>query len=198
MDYITHDEFVEAQRVYLQKFQGADSSVCIEVLTAHIGLALAKRRVRWFDSNSLEDKDIVKEELVEVRQRLVQFAQLRSLAVLQYNLARELRGLSSSRQGIDARSLIDAVYGSLKRVEAIDVPASDDYTIFTLGQLIAGYWSWIEEHRDAAATGLENLDKALNGGIQPERLMVLLGGPGSGKTTLANQIADRLPRINLQ
>jgi energy-coupling factor transporter ATP-binding protein EcfA2 len=133
-----------------------------------------------------------KEELAEVHQRLVQIAQLRSLVVLQYNLARELRGLSSSRQRIDARSLIDAVYGSLKRIEAIDVPTSNDYKVFTLGQLIAGYWTWVEEHGDAAPTGLGGLDEALNGGIQPERLMVLLGGPGSGKTTLANQIAEHI------
>lgn len=132
------------------------------------------------------------EGLAEVRLRLVQLAQLRSLAALQYNLARELRRLSSSNQVIDARALIDAMHGSLKRIEAMDVPELDDHRIFTLGQLITGYWTWIEEHRDAAPTGLGDLDQALNGGFQPECLAVLLGGPGSGKTTLANQIAEHI------
>jgi replicative DNA helicase len=38
-------------------------------------------------------------------------------------------------------------------------------------------------------TSLTELDKILGGGLEPQRLMVLLGAPGGGKTTLANQIA---------
>src|SRR5882762_3605872 len=38
-------------------------------------------------------------------------------------------------------------------------------------------------------TSLTELDQILGGGLEPQRLMVLLGGPGGGKTTLANQIA---------
>jgi replicative DNA helicase len=39
---------------------------------------------------------------------------------------------------------------------------------------------------------LGGLDRALGGGLQPRRLVVLLGAPGSGKTTLANQIAEHV------
>jgi replicative DNA helicase len=38
-------------------------------------------------------------------------------------------------------------------------------------------------------TSLSELDNILGGGLEPQRLMVLLGAPGGGKTTLANQIA---------
>jgi replicative DNA helicase len=38
-------------------------------------------------------------------------------------------------------------------------------------------------------TSLSELDQILNGGLEPQRMMVIVGGPGGGKTTLANQIA---------
>jgi circadian clock protein KaiC len=38
-----------------------------------------------------------------------------------------------------------------------------------------------------ASTGIEGLDEVLNGGLTPNRLYLLEGMPGSGKTTLAMQ-----------
>ena len=38
-------------------------------------------------------------------------------------------------------------------------------------------------------TGVPNLDLVLDGGLSPGELMFILGAPGSGKTTLASQIA---------
>lgn len=62
----------------------------------------------------------------------------------------------------------------------------------TMADLAAAYWQRIDEQRDAAPTGLAVFDKALGGGLQPHRLMVILGAPGKGKTTLANQIAEHV------
>lgn len=62
----------------------------------------------------------------------------------------------------------------------------------TLGDLIAGYWAQMAARKASAPTGLADLDTAIGGGFQPGKLVVLLGAPGSGKTTLANQIAEHI------
>ncbi len=58
--------------------------------------------------------------------------------------------------------------------------------------VVAAYWQRIAEQRDAAPTGIAGFDKALGGGLQAGRLMIVLGAPGKGKTTLANQIAQHV------
>ena len=58
--------------------------------------------------------------------------------------------------------------------------------------LIESYWQSQVERRDMAATPFSSLNRALSGGLERDRLVVLLGAPGSGKTTLANQIADHV------
>jgi len=76
-------------------------------------------------------------------------------------------------------------------------PTSGDTVVFTNPWPESLYafrsiWDRIAEQRHAAPTGLGSLDEALGGGLQPKRLFVVLGGPGSGKTTLINQIAERV------
>lgn len=61
-----------------------------------------------------------------------------------------------------------------------------------LGDLAYNYWDAAAERKNSATTGLAELDKKIGGGLQPERLYVLLGGTGSGKTTLANQFAEHI------
>lgn len=58
--------------------------------------------------------------------------------------------------------------------------------------LLAGYWDRVAQRKDAAPTGMESLNKALGGGFQAKRLVTLLGAPGGGKTSLANQIAEHV------
>ena len=62
----------------------------------------------------------------------------------------------------------------------------------TLGELVASYWDRLAQQRYAAPTGLGSLDTVLGGGQQAGLLLVLLGGPGRGKTTLVNQIAEHV------
>lgn len=60
---------------------------------------------------------------------------------------------------------------------------------FTLQALAANYWTFAERQGEPASTGIATLDTVLGGGFYPERLIALLGGPGSGKTALSSQVA---------
>jgi replicative DNA helicase len=60
----------------------------------------------------------------------------------------------------------------------------------TLGELISRFWEAVEQRGTPVPTGIVCLDTALGGGLVPGRLLGLLGGPGSGKTALANHIAE--------
>lgn len=90
----------------------------------------------------------------------------------------------------DPRELLRAAQGALETLARPGEPA--DATAATLAELARAYWQRIAEQRETVTTGLASLDKALNGGLQPQRLMILLGAPGKGKTTLANQIAEHV------
>jgi replicative DNA helicase len=128
--------------------------------------------------------------LQTARQTLVAFAQFRRLETVQANLAREVRRLASTRRIEGVRTLLDAARTALRTVELLDGSSATPTQIATLGELAAAYWDRIAEQRQAAPTGLGGLDEALGGGLQAQRLFVVLGGPGSGKTTLVNQIAE--------
>ena len=58
--------------------------------------------------------------------------------------------------------------------------------------LMDDYWGYIDRRKESVPTGLHGLDELLNGGLEAKRLYVLLGAPGGGKTTLANQIAAQV------
>jgi replicative DNA helicase len=65
-------------------------------------------------------------------------------------------------------------------------------SVVTMADLAGAYWDEVGKRRMGAPTGLGDLDKAIGGGLQPGKLMILLGAPGSGKTTLANQIGEHI------
>jgi circadian clock protein KaiC len=52
-----------------------------------------------------------------------------------------------------------------------------------------------EEKRQLAATGIEGLDNVLSGGLMPNRLYLIEGVPGSGKTTLSLQFLKEGVRL---
>jgi replicative DNA helicase len=131
--------------------------------------------------------------LQAARQTLVAFAQFRHLETVQGNLAREVRRLAAARRVEGVGTLLEAARTALRTVETLDGQAAMAQTqTATLGELAASYWDRIAEQRNAAPTGLGSLDAALGGGLQTKRLFVVLGGPGSGKTTLVNQIAEKV------
>lgn len=63
---------------------------------------------------------------------------------------------------------------------------------YALRDLLEGYWQQVAARKDCAPTGMRELNTALGGGLEAQRLVVLLGAPGAGKTALANQIADHV------
>lgn len=132
-------------------------------------------------------------ELDGARDRLARWAGVRMLANMERNLARWRREVEASGEPGDAAAYLSASRAALDRVASLTAGhGAPGGTVATLGELIAGYWQRVAEQRHAAPSGLAGLDKRLGGGLQPRRLAVLLGAPGSGKTTLANQIAEHI------
>lgn len=131
-------------------------------------------------------------QLAALRAALAAWTQARGAAALQANLARTLRTLRATGKTDGIGETIGASRGALEQLEALGTGGRIRAELATLGALAAGYWAHIAEHRDAMATGLAGLDRALGGGLQAKRLLVLLGAPGSGKTTLANQVAEHI------
>lgn len=131
-------------------------------------------------------------QLAEKRARLASLAQARMLDSLQANLARVLRTTRATGKTDGIGETISASRGALEQIETLGTGARIRAELATLGALAAGYWAHVAEAHDAMATSLAGLDKMLGGGLQAKRLMVLLGAPGSGKTTLANQIAEHI------
>lgn len=63
---------------------------------------------------------------------------------------------------------------------------------YSAHDLVLDYWNQVKKRTNTATTGLKSLDDALSGGIEAERLVIALGAPNTGKTTLVHQIADRI------
>lgn len=99
-------------------------------------------------------------------------------------LAKALRQHDGGRQ-IEAADILSKVQTMLaeKPIEA-ETKALPDIASGAID-----YWGHVAKRKATVGTSLAGLDAILGGGLEPQRLMVLLGAPGGGKTTLANQIA---------
>ena len=66
-------------------------------------------------------------------------------------------------------------------------------TLRPLGQVVDETLPWLEERLNGQSSGLTtslvDLDRALGGGLDPSRLILVAGRPGMGKTSLLLQIA---------
>ncbi|HET8844589.1 MAG TPA: DnaB-like helicase C-terminal domain-containing protein, partial [Ktedonobacteraceae bacterium] len=129
-------------------------------------------------------------EYEELQNRLDQAKKLAN--VINVAIARALR-LQANGQEVDAAQIRDQArraYEQLLELLPAD-RANQQFAYFPI-DLMASYWAFQQERKTLAATGLPALNYALSGGLERDRLYVLLGAPGSGKTTLANQIADHI------
>lgn len=137
-------------------------------------------------------------ELPKLRERLANLAQWRKVADLQANLAAHnlamLNALGTEAEAEMLRRGRELVSSSIDALSQVDRMARGPVVpeMVTLGALADpdAFWARISEQRDAIHTGLGALDRMLGGGLQAKRLVVLLGGPGAGKTALSNQIAE--------
>jgi replicative DNA helicase len=67
---------------------------------------------------------------------------------------------------------------------------TDAPVLLSPADLAADYWRSLDRRKDCAGTGFAGLNRVLSGGLEPDRLLILLGAPGAGKTVISNQIAD--------
>lgn len=63
---------------------------------------------------------------------------------------------------------------------------------FSMRDLIAQYWTAAALHTNTVKTGFKKLDDYLSGGLEPGRLVGVLGTPNIGKTTFCHQIAEQV------
>src|SRR6266702_3812489 len=88
---------------------------------------------------------------------------------------------------IDHEEVLKQALALLEKACPADIPQISEQS---LRELMEGYWTHIKARKNCAPTGFRALNDALGGGLEAQRLVVLLGAPGAGKTALANQIAD--------
>lgn len=102
--------------------------------------------------------------------------------------------LSLHARGTD-QSKIDKNLANLYKVLGVKAETTaksqDSQAPLYIPSGMVDYLAQIEKRKKVPTVGtsLSELDTLLGGGLEPQRLMVLLGAPGGGKTTLANQIA---------
>ena len=103
--------------------------------------------------------------------------------------------LQANGQQVDVQQVRAQAHQAYEQILAL-LPGEETprQVVFAPLELMESYWSFQQERKEMAATGFPALNRALSGGLERDRLYVLLGAPGSGKTTLANQIADALSR----
>jgi replicative DNA helicase len=105
---------------------------------------------------------------------------------------RQLEALGAEATPAQVQALLSAARSAFAQLSRDYGGQAQAAPVQTLADLAASYWDEVNKRRQGAPTGFAELDKKIGGGLQPERLYVLLGGTGSGKTTLANQMAEHI------
>jgi replicative DNA helicase len=106
------------------------------------------------------------------------------IETIQNFLAKALRQHDGGRQ-IEASDILSKAEAML-----VEKPAEAETKVPPdIASGAIDYWAHVAKRKTTVGTSLAGLDSILGGGLEPQRLMVLLGAPGGGKTTLANQIA---------
>jgi replicative DNA helicase len=120
-----------------------------------------------------------------------QLDQIKKLAsTINAAIARAVR-LHANGQEFDSEQIrAQARQAYTQLLELLPADPANKQALFSPIELMENYWMFQHERKEMAATGFPTLNRALSGGLERDRLYVLLGAPGSGKTTLANQIAD--------
>lgn len=108
---------------------------------------------------------------------------LNTIEVAQRTIAQELR-IGSIKPDVMAKALEKALNNARQASQT-----QKERITYTVEELINEYWNQIEKRKATISTGIPGLDSVLSGGLETKRLKVILGAPGSGKTTFTNQIS---------
>lgn len=109
--------------------------------------------------------------------------------------------LAASIREFDAGEITDlqgatTVLNETLRAIQTALPATYDQksgpTEHSIEELLTSYWDQVENRKQTAGTGLKALDDILSGGLEPLRLVGVLGAPNCGKTTFVHQIAEHV------
>lgn len=84
-------------------------------------------------------------------------------------------------------NVLDGILAEISPTSQTQGPQS-----YSPADLVTQYWPKIDQRKAATTTGFAGINKVLEGGFEEDRLVVLLGAPGSGKTTLTNHIANHV------
>jgi replicative DNA helicase len=107
---------------------------------------------------------------------------------VQNELAHNLR-LHEAGKDVSPEKVIRAARMVLEHKKGPSVTEEAE-TVFLARDLLLNYWAKVTEHKNTATTGFAGLNEILSGGIESQRLLILLGAPNTGKTTFAHQMAD--------
>jgi replicative DNA helicase len=118
---------------------------------------------------------------IEGMQNTLANAKRRRDGGLEADLAKALE--TAQKALLDIERQVSSFPGRRGASEVVDVSGQ---------QLIDDYWEHIARRKEAMSTGFGPLNTLLGGGLEPQRLVVLLGAPGGGKTTFVNQVAEHI------
>jgi replicative DNA helicase len=107
------------------------------------------------------------------------------IETIQNNLAKALRQHDAGKQ-IEASEVLSKAMAMIAEepAQTAETKAPPDIASGAID-----YWAHVAKRKTTVETGIKGLNIILGGGLEPQRLMVVLGAPGSGKTTLVNQMA---------
>jgi replicative DNA helicase len=108
---------------------------------------------------------------------------------VQNDLARQLRQYEAKKPDIDPMQVLAEAKKSIEQGLTTEKEQVIDYSA---RDLLLDYWNQATKRVNTATTGFGSLNDALSGGIEAERLVIVLGAPNTGKTTLVHQIADHI------
>jgi replicative DNA helicase len=120
-------------------------------------------------------------ELRTARDDLVSLATVRQFEPAWAHAAQEIRAGKATQETLSILA---------SAIRLAQQSASVQTHTATLAEIASNYYQETALWSRAAATGFDNLDRYLGGGLLPGRLTALLGAPGMGKTAFAFQMAE--------
>ena len=97
--------------------------------------------------------------------------------------------LKDSQDDISSKSVVDICDNISHVISKIDADTKEVPLLTTKDMAKALQKNWEEDlGSKAVKTGLPSLDQMMNGGLYPKKLYIIGAAPGTGKTTLAQQI----------